>query len=299
MHHSIKHFNSILNKSVSHQDTLWKDYRQHITSIIESNIKSSDHIIIFGAGMSYDLDLKNLLESCKHVTLVDVDEEALRSGLKRHGISVDCNSIKLIQADVTDLENRDFINLFYNLIKDNATTSEVKLFLQHHLSDIQIPNEFKPLLEQYDVVITMPIYTQLLFTQITTILRELEIRNHLSSCYTQNIQEMVLEFIPKIIRNYNQLLQSLCSKSGIIIAFSDLIEASPEHEIMIKIKGILQNDDAMNLFLSEYIDQYGYGLGTYGMMHLKESMHVIKQHYLIWPFTKTRELLVGGIIGNK
>lgn len=299
MHHSIRRFNSTLNKSVHHQDIFWKDYRQHITSIILSNIKSRDRIIIIGAGMCYDLDLKSLLESCEHMALVDVDEEALKSGLKRYEISVDCNSIELVQADVTGLESIDFVNQFYHLIKNNSTIREIKLFLNHNLTDRQIPGEFKPLLEQYDVVITMPIYTQLMFTQITSILRDLTIGNLLSPYYTQNIQEVVLELMPKLIRNYNYLLQSLCRKSGLIIAFSDLIEASPEHEIMINIKDKLQDNDAMDSFMNEYINQYGYGLGTYGMTHLKESLHVTNQHYLIWPFTKTREFLVSGIIGQR
>ncbi len=65
----------------------WSSYRRQVTDYLIENSAPMASLAIFGAGRCNDLDLGRLLDHFSQVTLLDMDERAMREGLEKYGIS--------------------------------------------------------------------------------------------------------------------------------------------------------------------------------------------------------------------
>ena len=59
----------------------WKDYRESLTDIVLSY--PGEKLAIVGAGRCNDIDVNKLYETFSGITLIDIDEEAMREGMAR------------------------------------------------------------------------------------------------------------------------------------------------------------------------------------------------------------------------
>ncbi|MBQ9199078.1 MAG: hypothetical protein IJ141_02740 [Lachnospiraceae bacterium] len=57
----------------------WKDYRESLTDIVSSY--PGEKLAIVGAGRCNDIDVNRLYETFSGITLIDIDEEAMREGM--------------------------------------------------------------------------------------------------------------------------------------------------------------------------------------------------------------------------
>jgi len=261
----ITEYNKKLNSSynVYEKYNSYKSYRKQVTDRIKSILSTDSNLLIVGAGNLSDLDLSAL--SKYEVTLLDIDEEAMKEGIKRQGLNL--KDFTLIKGDLTGLETTDF---FGNLdeMREDYLTSPIKISLS-----------------QYDVIVVLPIYTQLLLPQLLSILGYERV-------------QMYLPLIQNRIDVLNAFLREHLKSDGKIIAFSDVLEYDHSQEEYQFLKVYENNTLLLEDFYTQYLNTYGHGLGSYGLFEISQKLNVFKEDYLIWPFSKERLMLIKMIVAK-
>lgn len=80
---------------------MWADYRRHraqIMAVIQPYLQSAS-VCILGAGNCNDVRLRDVARRARQVVLVDIDEGAMRSGVRRQAVRAD--NIALVRCDLT------------------------------------------------------------------------------------------------------------------------------------------------------------------------------------------------------
>lgn len=239
----------------------YADYRKRVSERVKKMVKSGDDVLVIGGGNLNDLDL-SLLEEAQ-VTLVDVDEEALLKGIKRQGHSLE--KYRVIGGDLTGLEETDF---FSKLEKIGVSDIE-----SYYHKDITIE------LAAYDVIVVLPIYTQLLLPQ-------------LMEKYDYEALQGFLPLIQNRIGALNGFLRQHLKDKGQMILFSDVIEYDNTQEEYRYLKVHQSHLMILEDFYESYLNTYGYGLGSYGLYEMSQQLKVIKEDFLIWPFSEDRLMLI-------
>ena len=261
----ITEYNKKLNSSynVYEKYNSYKSYRKQVTDRIMSILSTDSSLLIVGAGNLSDLDLSAL--SKYEVTLLDIDEEAMKEGIKRQGLNL--KDFTLIKGDLTGLETTDF---FSNLdeMRDDYLLSPIKISLS-----------------QYDIIIVLPIYTQLLLPQLIEILGYERIQAY-------------LPLIQNRIDVLNNFLREHLKPEGKVIAFSDVLEYDHSQEEYQYLKVHENNAMLLDDFYTQYLNTYGHGLGSYGLFEMSQKLNVFKEDYLIWPFSKERLMLIKMIVAK-
>lgn len=159
--------------------TDWEDYRNKLTDIVSKY--AGDSLLIVGAGRCMDYDLNKLSKNFKHITLSDIDEDALEEGVKRYkdeqdkNITGDRAEIVRKIVSINGLYEAD-INLFceelfaYVRAYGNKLTeaiyeekiADMLCSLKERMLLVMNKNEgfFKE--KSYDVIVCSGVYSQLL-----------------------------------------------------------------------------------------------------------------------------------------
>lgn len=76
----------------------WKDYRESLTDIVLSY--PGEKLAIVGAGRCNDIDVDRLYETFSGITLIDIDEEAMREGMARlDDVNIEKTEIKRLSLN--------------------------------------------------------------------------------------------------------------------------------------------------------------------------------------------------------
>ena len=76
----------------------WKDYRESLTDIVLSY--PGEKLAIVGAGRCNDIDVNKLYETFSGITLIDIDEEAMREGIARlDDVNIEKTEIKRLSIN--------------------------------------------------------------------------------------------------------------------------------------------------------------------------------------------------------
>lgn len=76
----------------------WRDYRASLTAYITRQAPPGATAVLVGAGECNDLDLRRLAAHFSQLTLLDLNTDAMREGLKRQ--DADSAKIRLVEADL-------------------------------------------------------------------------------------------------------------------------------------------------------------------------------------------------------
>lgn len=250
-----------LNQSIpfNHTFKAWSDYRNQVTDLILSYINQQDHVLIIGAGNGLDLDY-NRIKSYQ-ITLLDVDETAIHKGMAFQNVT-----LNYLIKDITGLDA-----LFYKRLE--KTPGDYEQIIHDYTLKYVLDLE-----KQYDKIIILPIYTQLLIP-----IFQVNPKADISKLMT---------FVGQRIQLFHQKMQSILNTKGQLIVFSDILEYNFKEKDALIILDQQNNQAFLKDHVYSYIRGYGHGLGTYGLYDLREDMTSIYEYYLLWPFSKERLLLV-------
>lgn len=272
---SIEQFNKQVNASYDPEIAYqrWTDYRLQLRQFIEPVIEPGQKILIIGAGTCNDLDL-SLFASCD-LTLLDIDEEAVKLGTARQGFDGYC----LVTSDVTGLSASDFHIEILKAIEGNKMKDFLDGYRQHYGFNLD---------KQYDLILVLPIYTQLIIPQYLPLVIE-----------KPDALQALMQFTGERIQFLHQILRKHLSDHGQIISISDLMEYPTDHEAAKYLMAHQEDKAILESHFEDYTAHFGLGLGAYGLSELAEEMRVIRSDFFIWPFDDERLFLVKGQVYTK
>lgn len=269
---NIKEYNHQLNDSYLKDDAFkrWHSYRKSICDYITSTTLKNQSVLLIGAGNCNDLDL-SIFES-SNLTILDIDLEAVQNGLNKQEFK---GEYQLIEADLTGLQNTSFLDDY------KQANERLKVLDQYRM------HTYTGLEKSYDIIIILPIYTQLLLPQLLPLIND---DNDLSD---------LLTFIAQKIQLLHLSVREHLKPSGLCFLFSDILEYPFESEE----SRYLQAHETHTILLSQhfenYLQTYGHSLGSYCFLEMSEYFKPINEHYFIWPFDEQRLLLVKGAYYKK
>lgn len=296
MKFTIEDFNNKINKSgnIKERYNNWLRYRKEIKNAIEILFERREfnNLIVLGAGLCNDLDIKFLSDNIKKIYLSDIDIDSTKLGIQNQNIPNKSKKIEIIKCDFTGFESIGFFKEFYNMLEDNKDTQEIVKFIDKSVNSIRISEILKYYKEYFDLVIIMPIYTQLLYNQLNIILDSVD-----GDQNKEKIRNTFLNFMPLVIRRFNEVVFSIGKKDADFLMITDLLEYNRENIFHIenKVKDFSYIDNLMK----NYIEKYGYGLGSYGKLHFTENIKIYYEDYLLWPFDGERYFLNYLCLGKK
>lgn len=261
----------------------WAGYREAITAyIIEHtmDMQKTIKVVIIGAGNVNDIDLRKLVNHFQEVVLTDIDLESMTRGQERQSVKgclvkeVDYLGLGINQEGLYELD----------LNHEKAFDR----YLDKCVKEINCGELALQTLDS-DIIVVLPIYTQLFFGYIDNDLK-IRLNDHLISeeIYFKCLHKL-LEYMPIVIQSFNDGITSKLNENQKVIVFSDLLEDQPDG--IYDQQYLIQN---MDQAYERYVEQYGMGLGHYGLFHLEEKLNHLDGKWFRWPFSENRVLLVKG-----
>ncbi len=289
MKNSILNFNEKLNKTTYNRHEFWRAYRNAVSSFIKSALKENHYksLVIIGAGNLDDLDLDLFSENFEHITITDVDREALE-GAKyrfRHLSS----KLEIISVEYTGLGKSSEWDLFVKNIFISRSKSEIDAVFKKYRNIVK--KNIWQIQGKYDMVIISPIYTQLLLHQALMNIDALESLNYPSQ-NLEYVRESVLDLVSLTIDTFNSNVLSIVKKNGLVAIMADIFETEKNTTFQNKAHDIYNNDIEMENFHKEYISKYGLGVGDYGLLNLSDQLNTLKSKWFEWPFDDKRIIYV-------
>jgi len=288
----VKDFNIILNNSASRSFGLWSDYRFNLTEYIISQstkIKEKyDSCLLIGCGSSNDIDLHKILKVAGKITLSDIDESAIKEAIKTYNLQK--NSIDVEVVDYTGINSSNLFNDFVSLSLKNTPEMMSKI-IDQLFKTIENYRFLEKNMGKYDLVVISPIYTQLLYSQFRMDLGVLSDLNYPSKSI-EYLESKFLEKMPDLLKRFNQNLIDLANVKATVVCVSDIFEfavGTDEHKKIIELATI---ENGINDYHLNYRNQYGYGLGDYGIADLSSYLDVLDSKWFFWNFDEKRLLLV-------
>lgn len=290
----VEKFNIKLNESSIRYKDRWENYVNSIDIEIMKtidDITKRDCVLVIGAGNCSDIRLNTLLNNFKSVILTDIDTEAIKQGLKMQSISEKMlDRIEITKMDYTNIDYASFLDKLVFNIKAGNSIDRLKKIIDLHIIEGSSNERLGYYRNLNDLVIVSPIYSQLLLNLFTGILDQLRLEG-ISAELLEQIKEYLLQKMVVIIENLNNDFYKLINKEGSIIALSDIFEAAEGSEFSNKVKIALEENKIAELY-KEYNEEYGFGLGDYGLYSLSEKGKTVRERWLIWPFSPERNFVV-------
>ena len=166
---SMRAFNNDVNNSGDPGDkyTSWASYRNDVADFIRSAVSQTPRaksIIVFGAGECNDLDLAFLAATFERIVLSDVDAQSIRDGLERQGLS-DSSQFEVLQIEYTGLAAVGFFDTLSALCSSGSSIPALSEFIASAFQNVRAADLPGLTSDGFDIVLSCPIYTQLVFTQ--------------------------------------------------------------------------------------------------------------------------------------
>lgn len=275
----------------------WAVYRSQITDFVlssamdtkEGPMDADGHnkprLLIIGAGGCEDIGLRDLQEAGYDVTLSDIDLAVMEEALVRE----DLLGVKLWQLDYLRLEESGLIDAFEDLCKGGAFFGDLADAAEQILQVAS--NASWGSNDRFDLVICLPIYTQLLFFYMSELLNNAYAKGLIDAEAVSGVQQLLLEGMPEVISRFNDNMISRLTRGGRLTVFSDLIEDKPDGPYTESFEDGL----TVSGVIDAYVAEYGMGLGNYGLYDMSDKMTEIAKKWFLWPFSEERCMIVEGI----
>lgn len=285
---NIKNFNNMLNNSVKNHNEQNVEYRNQISTFINDIISSNTDLrtcCVIGAGKLNDIPLASLNKAFNEILLTDID---IQSTIKSLNNSLP--KIRFKEVEYTGFEAFGFFDDFIK-IKDLKTNTAIETFIQTKMKEIESYKFMTDSREYYDFIYISPIYTQLIYNQVLLECSKLRKENHTEHLIAFIEQEMLNQMMG-VIHRFNANISEIAKQSGIIMVLSDIFEYQIGSPFGRKIEAASSSTKEMDKIHSAYINQYGMGLGDYGLYSMSEICHLESSKWLIWPLIKNKHFVV-------
>jgi hypothetical protein len=245
------------------------------------------NMLVIGAGNLNDFSIGFYLKYYNKMTLSDIDIDGMLSKAKEdHRISIK----KIDYLGMDQLSFYNSMDMFLNINEFD----EIKNMLNIELSKIKDYHFSDAFDDVFDGVYVSPIYTQLLYRELESKLTLL-LAKGLSEDIYDFILKNILQEMPGIIDHFNQEINRLLSDKGIVIVASDILMLT-DNALSKTIKEAIHNDEKMNQLYLSYRNQYGFGLGDYGLYSLSQSLIQLKEKWILWHQSKYETYAVKVVI---
>jgi hypothetical protein len=300
---TVEAFNRDVNSSgdLARKYNAWSGYRAQVSALIGEAITlapQTDRVLVLAAGNLNDIDLCFLLKRLKSLTLSDADLDAMERGINRQNLSeAERAKITLEQSDYSGARQVGFFDELEARARDQASAQALADHIQTALSKLDslpVPAVARP----FPLVISCPVYTQLLYTQIEVFLQLL----FEAGLYTYDDLNVILNAaygaMPGVLTHYNAMLLNVCAPGGLIVLLSDMIEMELDsrayREVFEAAKdGVLTAREAEAL-----IECYGSELAQIGLRDFLSKTQTLTQRHMLWPFGDGKAYLVCGCLAK-
>lgn len=285
---TIQNYNEHLNASY-HMETKfeqWSEYRKSVTKLCLAQGPLEGEIAIFGAGYLNDIQLNKLLNDTARLTLVDCDGVAMKKGLTQQKYTGVVNEQIL---DLTGLDNEKFFDELTVLMSVKDITG-----IERYLEELIFKESFLFENESFDAILISPIYTQLLLPQFMDLVVFTDMQE-----YMTRLTEAILIFLGRLIETMNNVILKALKPGGRCIAWSDILEYTIDDSTYVDLD---KTEEGLRRHVLDYEEQYGLGLGAYGLLQLAQGLdqtQEIQENWLIWPFDEDRHLITKMIQSTK
>lgn len=216
------------NKSAKeYADECWHSNREGVKKLLSPAFDMLDQInnptaIILGAGNCRDLPLKQLVEKCSYVELVDIDYSAIKKA--RATLPEDLQKkVKCTWLDITGLYHTIVPDIFDHIL--NARLNEALWMLR---ANIDNPKPMKsPITKKFDLSVSINVVSQLIGLNFNIMTRDSETmhNNEFQMLSTESINMILKD--AQILSNtvitlqHMELLHKITKPTGLAIVSSD------------------------------------------------------------------------------
>ena len=228
----------------------------------------------------------------QQVVLTDVDEKSMLDGIARQQLDKSLeNIIEMVQIDYSGAEKAELFKSMEDLAVKAVSAEKTAEYLAETLPDLEPQTDVIRELGTFDLIVSCPVYTQIVFSQIESFLRILhdcglyeyeELNEILNSAYNN---------MPVIIEKYNDILISCAGDSSVMVLVTDIAEISTKDSGLKYVKELLEDQEKNNAKLEEFISENGLELAQIGIADLKSKTKILNSRYMMWPFDDDKEYL--------
>ncbi len=288
---SIEKFNNDVNNSgnLIQKYSGWSGYRKAVSEFISKNTEGSKgSLFVFGAGECNDLDINFLTSEFDKIFLSDIDIKSIDEGIKRQDLPHEkLEKIKKIKAEYTGLSDFGFFKNLSEMTAAKTKSDDISEYIKNTIKNLRTDGILYEHKNQYDMVLILPTYTQLAYTQIETLLRILYRYGIYPLEELNKILTTMHYCMPSIIKKYNDVIVSMLKDNGRAVVLSDVAEITDEKVL---------SDVSKRLNDYEYIDKYlkkhGQEFGIMGIEELKAKTEFVERKFVIWPFDNDKQFIV-------
>ncbi len=289
---NIERFNKLLNTTSYDRYNSWVDFRNEIDALLKSEInglKSKRTMVVIGAGRCEDFSLKPLVEHFGTVILSDVDDKSIFKSMEYLRLTDEERSrVQVVKVEYTGVENNGFFDGLEDRLREARDFEAIDLLFKKGFEGLDDYRFLKEFSGEADLVYVSPIYTQLIYQQIMLVCSKLR---------SEGFQENLLKYVEHVSGErlidvftlFNQNVGRIV-KERLVVA-SDIFQDYSDSTFMENAKKDF-SDDNMEQIYKEYFESYGFGMGDLGLYLLNESMTLLKEKWLLWPFDERSEMVV-------
>lgn len=301
---TVEAFNRDVNSSgdLLRKYNAWSDYRAKVSGLIGEAFAlapQTDRALVLAAGNLNDIDLRFLCGKLSTLTLSDADLDAMERGIGRQYLTAgECAKVTLEQSDYTGAVQAGFFDALEARVRKGTSAAE----LAEHIRSAMAGLAAQPALtvaRPFPLVISCPVYTQLLYTQIEVFLKLL----FEAGLYPYEDLNVILNTaygaMPGILARYNRMLLNACAPGGLIVLLNDMIEMETDGQatrdvLNVTKDGLVNPKDAETL-----IEKYGSELSIIGRRDFWHTTTMLARQYLLWPFDDAKSYLVYVCLAKK
>jgi len=281
--------------NLSYKHDLWQIYRQLITEQITHDIIKEGTIFVLGAGGCNDLDLKSLKNKSNRIILSDIDIKTCEAGVINQGFHI--SEFEFLQADYTGLSRLDFFEQLAVLVKKGSPVEGVIDYINTSFESIDYDIDLIQV--NFDTLIVLPLYTQLVLPQFQSILNNKDVVHYYQEEEIVRITQAFLDRAGIVIQNFNNLLLQLINNNGAqFILLTDILEYQAKDPIFSKLNTSEPDQVYLESLVTHYINEYGHGFGSYGLWHFESLIPVDSRLWFVWPYEEHRKMIVGYVTGQ-
>ena len=298
---TVEQFNRDVNSSQQPDDKFsrWSEYRNQVSGFFSKVLQQENkhgNVLVFGAGALNDIDLPWLCEWFSQVVLADIDTASIRQGIRRHRLTAtQADRIELLQLDFSGAQEYRLFPRLESLVRHAAPAEKIIAELADTIAAMKpgsIPDGRK-----FDCVISCPVYTQLVYTQIEVLLKILYTYEQYSYEDLNRILTAAHQGMPVPIRNYNRMLMAALKDEGNLIVLSDILEIAIDDPFLEKVRIGLTVAE-IDKMIERKIEDEGLDFARAGLEDLQDKVDRTDFLYIIWPFDEHKEYLVYGLAGK-
>ncbi|HPJ01891.1 MAG TPA: hypothetical protein PKU80_03530 [Candidatus Limiplasma sp.] len=300
---TVQAFNRDVNQSgdLLRKYAAWSGYRARVAALIGDALAQHpaiDRALVLAAGNLNDIVLHFLCGNLRSLTLSDADTDAVERGIDRQSLSEgERAKIQIVQADYTGAAQAGFFDALEKRVRQQATAQELAHHIQAALA-VLAAAPIQKVEQPYPLVVSCPVYTQLLYTQIEVFLKLLYEAQRYSYDDLNLILNAAYGEIPGILTRYNTMLCNACAPDGRIVLLSDMVEMDIGGKAYCQAQQAAANGQINAQDAVALIAEYGSELAQIGREDFRKRTQTIQEQYLLWPFDESKAYLVSACLAE-